>query len=131
MATKLRLHKTEIERIQREQEAEAQAQAEIEAQADAEILTIAETWQLDPREVEVVLSKYRALYTRAKQAARDIEKRGLVSFDNYGRSRANPSVSIEKDSIQAMARLLKLLNIGMNEPEPDSQNQKMRPWGRT
>jgi phage terminase small subunit len=129
MATKLRLHKTDLERIQREQEEEAQAQAQIEEAADTEISTIAETWGLDPREVEVVLkTKYRPLFIRARQAQRDIEKRGLVSFDNYGRSRTNPSVTIEKDSIQAMARLLKLLNIGFTEPEPA---KKARPWENT
>jgi hypothetical protein len=127
---KKRQSKETLRRLEAEATEEAEAQASFEAEGLAEVEKIGRTWGLAPEEIEVILKgKYYPLFLRAKQAARDIEKRGLVSFDNYGRSRANPSVSIEKDSIQAMARLLKLLNIGMNEP-PDSQ-AKTGPWGRT
>ena len=129
MPTIRRLSEKTLKRIETAAAEEAEALQAIEAEADQEISTIAETWGLDPREVEVVLkTKYRPLFIRMRQAQRDIEKRGLVSFDNYGRSRTNPAVTIEKDSIQSMARLLKLLNIGFTEPEPA---KKARPWENT
>jgi hypothetical protein len=126
---KKRQSKETLRRLEAEATEEAEAQAAFEAEGLAEVEKIGRTWGLAPEEIEVILKgKYYPLFLRARQAQRDIEKRGLVSFDNYGRSRANPSISIEKDSIGGMMRILKALNIGGETPEPAT---KTKPWGNT
>jgi hypothetical protein len=127
----VRRSKEAQKRIEAEAAEEALALEAIEAEGLAEVETIGRAWDLAPEEIEIVLKgKYLPLYIRARQAQRDIARRGLISTDHYGRSRTNPSVTIEKDSIQAMARLLKLLNIGLNEPPEPGPNDRPRPWSK-
>jgi hypothetical protein len=131
MPTIRRLSEKTLKRIETEAAEEAEAQSQIEAEGLAEIETISKTWGLAPEEAEVILrGKYLPLFIRARQAQRNIQKTGLTVSDHYGRSRVNPAAVVEKDSIAGMMRILKQLNIGMNEPPEPSPNEKPRPWSK-
>jgi len=85
----------------------------IEREANRQIKQILDNWVIDEAEVEVFLNRYKELFIRMRQAQRDIAKNGLKVKDRFGQEKINPSVTIERDCINAIMRILKQLNLDL------------------
>ena len=58
-------------------------------------------------------------FDRMKMAERNIKRCGLIQKDRFGQPRANPAVTIERDSRAAMLAALRQMNLDI-EPLRDS-----------
>ena len=56
-------------------------------------------------------------WDRCQQARGILERRGLTYADRFGQPCARPEVAIERDSRIAFARLLRELNLNVDEPD--------------
>jgi len=53
-----------------------------------------------------------------RQAQRDIAKNGLKVKDRFQQEKPNPAVAIERDCINSMMRVLKMLNLDLEPLNP-------------
>ena len=79
---------------------------------------------LEPHHVRLLTLAAEA-WDRCQQARGILARRGLTYEDRFGQPCARPEVAIERDSRIAFARLLRELNLNVDEPE-DSRPPEVR-----
>jgi len=65
-------------------------------------------------------------WDRCQQARKILAKQGMTYIDRWDQPRARPEVSIERDSRIAFARLLRELNLDVEEPPESPRPQALR-----
>ena len=66
---------------------------------------------------ERLLSLAGEAFDRAQEAREALEVDGLFFRDRFGQPRAHPAAAVERDSRLAFARLLRELDLDVDEPE--------------
>jgi len=78
---------------------------------------------LEPNHL-LLLAKALEAFDRAEQARNVIRRDGMFISDRYGQPRPHPAVQIERDSRDALARLLRQLDLA---GEPDASRRRPSP----
>ena len=71
-------------------------------------------FNLEPHQVRLLTLACEA-WDRCVQARKAVSKHGLTNTNRYGEVRARPEIAIERDSRIAFARLLRELNLDVEE----------------
>jgi len=78
---------------------------------------------LEPNHL-ILLAKALEAFDRAEHARKVIARDGMFIADRYGQPRPHPAVQIERDSRDALARLLRQLDLA---GEPDASRRRPAP----
>lgn len=73
-------------------------------------------WHLEPHHMRLLTLAAEA-WDRCTEARERIAEEGLTIKDRFGQLRAHPAVAIERDSRLAFARLIRELQLDVEEPE--------------
>ena len=77
--------------------------------------SVNDDFDLEPHQVKLLTLACEA-WDRCVQARKAVSKHGLTSTNRYGEVRVRPEVGVERDSRIAFARLLRELNLDVEEP---------------
>ena len=72
-------------------------------------------WSLEQHHIKLLIAAAES-WDRMAEAREAIANKGLIFQDRFGTPRARPEVSIERDSRTAFARLIRELDLDIDEP---------------
>ena len=78
--------------------------------------SVVRDWHLEPHHIRL-LTLAAESWDRCQDARELIADEGLTIMDRFNQTRAHPAVAIERDSRLAFARLLRELQLDIEEPE--------------
>ena len=91
-------------------------------------IRVRNTWKLKEHQVRI-LTLAAESWDRCAQARVAIEENGLTYDDRFGQPKARPEVGVERDSRLAFARLIRDLDLDIEEPQEKPEAVRKRTRG--